>query len=136
MAHNETGTVEFAEQDIIFECPNCSKSLGIDARGAGLMVTCPDCSLRMQVPVPDQVQGADVIEGCTSVADYTATTVAAASERAVESTKRLDFSMDDLQQRKNFLEKQQKEIARKIERVREEMATIQAALDRMTDIFQ
>lgn len=36
--------------DIFFDCPNCSKSLSIDHRGAGFIVTCPDCGTQIQVP--------------------------------------------------------------------------------------
>ncbi len=36
--------------DIVFDCPHCAKSIAIDARGAGLMINCPDCAARIQVP--------------------------------------------------------------------------------------
>lgn len=36
--------------DIFFDCPNCGKSLSIDPRGAGFVVTCPDCGTQIQVP--------------------------------------------------------------------------------------
>ena len=39
--------------DIVFECPQCSKSLAIEPRGAGLLITCPDCGTEVQVPVPE-----------------------------------------------------------------------------------
>ncbi len=42
--------------DIVFECPTCGKSLGIDPRGVGLVVTCPDCQSQIQVP---EVEEAD-----------------------------------------------------------------------------
>jgi hypothetical protein len=35
---------------MVFECPHCGKSLAIDERGAGMMITCPDCQERVQVP--------------------------------------------------------------------------------------
>lgn len=36
--------------DILFKCPECSKSLSIDERGRGLTVTCPDCGASVEVP--------------------------------------------------------------------------------------
>ncbi|HMP76598.1 MAG TPA: hypothetical protein PKE12_09900 [Kiritimatiellia bacterium] len=36
--------------DIIFDCPQCGKSLAIDMRGAGYVVRCPDCQTDIQVP--------------------------------------------------------------------------------------
>ena len=40
------------KSDIVFECTACTKSLAIDRRGAGLIVTCPDCGQKVQVPGP------------------------------------------------------------------------------------
>lgn len=41
---------ELQPSDIIFECPQCGKSLAIDVRGAGYIVKCPDCATQIQVP--------------------------------------------------------------------------------------
>lgn len=43
-------TAGVQESDIVFECPHCGKSLAIDGRGAGMVVVCPDCQARVQVP--------------------------------------------------------------------------------------
>jgi DNA-directed RNA polymerase subunit RPC12/RpoP len=45
---------EIVETDIIFECPHCAKSMAIDQRGGGLMISCPDCGSRIQVPHPEE----------------------------------------------------------------------------------
>ena len=37
-------------KDIKFACPKCDKHLVIDSRGAGFLLTCPDCQLQMRVP--------------------------------------------------------------------------------------
>ena len=37
-------------KDIKFTCPQCEKHLAIDAKGAGFIVTCPDCHTQMTVP--------------------------------------------------------------------------------------
>jgi len=42
---------EIQPGDIVFNCPQCGKSLAIDPQGAGLVVTCPDCQTELQVPV-------------------------------------------------------------------------------------
>ncbi|MCX7007136.1 MAG: hypothetical protein NTY53_07795 [Kiritimatiellaeota bacterium] len=39
--------------DIVFDCPHCGKSMAIDAEGAGMAITCPDCQNVIQVPYPD-----------------------------------------------------------------------------------
>ncbi len=42
-----------SETDIVFDCPYCGKNLCIDYHGAGLMVACPECEKRIQVPIPE-----------------------------------------------------------------------------------
>ncbi|MFO7534776.1 MAG: hypothetical protein R6X19_03700 [Kiritimatiellia bacterium] len=42
-----------SETDIVFDCPYCGKNLCIDYHGAGLMVACPECEKRLQVPIPE-----------------------------------------------------------------------------------
>ena len=39
--------------DIAFICPSCSRSLTIDATGAGMDVDCPNCNATVKVPPPD-----------------------------------------------------------------------------------
>lgn len=46
-------SAELQPGDIIFECPQCGKSLAIDVRGAGYIVRCPDCHTEIQVPGVD-----------------------------------------------------------------------------------
>jgi TPR repeat protein/predicted nucleic acid-binding Zn ribbon protein/DNA-directed RNA polymerase subunit RPC12/RpoP len=36
--------------DVLFNCPECGKSLAIDEKGRGLTVTCPDCRSAVVVP--------------------------------------------------------------------------------------
>ncbi len=122
----------FGENDILFECPECGKSLGIDGRGAGLVVKCPDCSTRMQVPVPPQPAA-----GTTSLADYTrAAELSGAEHLAEEKVHRMEVSLQELETRRRYLEKLRVDHALRFEKMREEMATIQSALDRMVDAMQ
>jgi uncharacterized Zn finger protein (UPF0148 family) len=130
---------EIAETDILFDCPKCGKSLVIQEQGAGLVVTCPDCDERMQVPVPERIQ--QELEGSpgqTTLADYTAAEESAPAETEVlrARVERLEVTMEEVQQRKRLLEKMRIDHAMRFERFREEMALIQAALDRMTDLLQ
>ena len=46
------GATDVQPTDIIFECPQCGKSLAIDPRGIGLVIACPDCRTEVQVPAP------------------------------------------------------------------------------------
>ncbi len=53
-----------------------------------------------------------------------------------EKVERLQVTMEEVLDRKRYLEKLRIDHALRFERIREEMATIQAAVDRMTDILQ
>jgi DNA-directed RNA polymerase subunit RPC12/RpoP len=122
----------FTDHDILFECPKCGKSLGIDERGAGLIVTCPDCGQRMQVPTPEELE-ASFPGSSTAVPTGTESDETRALKAKVE---RLQVTMEEVLDRKRYLEKMRIDHALRFERIREEMAIIQAALDRMTDILQ
>lgn len=125
----------FGENDIIFECPRCSKSLGIDERGAGLVVRCPDCGLRMQVPVPEDRGEPELQAGNMGVADYTRADFAKLGT-ALPEVERVEYSDDDVLDRKRQLEKMRIDYLARFERIREEIALFQAGVDRMVDILQ
>lgn len=38
------------ENDIVFECPHCGKSIAIEDQAAGMVVICPDCQGSVKVP--------------------------------------------------------------------------------------
>jgi len=47
---------EVPETDITFECPHCGKSLSIDPRGAGLVISCTLCGQPVTVPIPEGLE--------------------------------------------------------------------------------
>ncbi len=51
---------EIRDIDIVFECPQCGKSLVIDYRGAGLEINCSQCGASVLVPIPDGMQLTDL----------------------------------------------------------------------------
>ncbi len=53
LAPQNAADTTVSETDIVFDCPYCGKNLCIDYHGAGLMVACPDCEKRIQVPIPE-----------------------------------------------------------------------------------
>ena len=124
----------FTERDILFECPRCGKSLGIDERGAGLIVRCPDCGLRMQVPVPATEGEPEVREG--AAAETAAPADLARPGGAGVSVERLNYDEREVHERKRRLEKMRIDYLARFERISEEIALIQAGLDRMVNILQ
>lgn len=96
--------------DIIFECPKCGKSLEIDARGAGFMIVCPDCRNEIQVPAP----AAETDDGAMKMDEI----VRALEEKIVR------------------FERQQTADENCFRRLADEIALIQAALDRITSAIE
>lgn len=138
MAEGANGCPEgFSDRDIFFECPKCSKSLGIDQRGAGLVVACPDCGARMKVPVPDFSQRPGPAPGVMTVADYTeAEELSGESVAARSATERLKVEMEGLGRRKQHLERIRMDHLARFEKIHEEIAVIQSAIDRIVEILQ
>lgn len=125
----------FSEQDILFDCPQCTKSLGIHRRGAGLVVRCPDCGARMRVPVTESKSDMETSEWDESREVFTGLSETERPDLE-ETVHRLEVSIEEFQRRKDYLERLRFGTEQHIERLREEMAVIQASLDRMVDILQ
>jgi len=126
----------FTERDIFFECPSCGKSLGIDQGGAGLVVTCSDCGTRMKVPVPD-FSVRDKTPGVMSTVDYTEAVELTGDLTASRSVvDRLKVEMEDLGTRKEHLEHLRSDHLNRFEKISEEIAVIQTAIDRVVDLLQ
>ncbi|OQW98035.1 MAG: hypothetical protein BWK77_00240 [Verrucomicrobia bacterium A1] len=133
---NDTTTSDgVSERDILFDCPQCGKSLCIDERGAGLVIACPDCGQRMQVPTREE-QSMAGSPGLDTELVGPGSADTSTEEILKEKVERLQVTMEEVLDRKWYLEKLRIDHALRFERIREEMATIQAAVDRMTDILQ
>ena len=124
---------EFQEGDIIFDCPECGKSLAIDPRGAGLMITCPDCESRIQVPFPEEDEAAleEAIEQAPPVTDY-AEALAASQQKVRDQMQTLEA----VSKRRDYLEKLRVENLECLRTIKQEMTIIQAAVDRITTAIQ
>lgn len=108
------GSGEVQPTDIVFECPQCRKSLAIDVRGAGYIVTCPDCRTQVQVPgMEGDETGSEALPGAA------APPLPADPLARIEQLERLrQIDRDRLQQ------------------VGGELALIQAALDRIMGLLE
>jgi hypothetical protein len=130
--------------DIVFECGSCGKSLVINALGAGLAITCPECGAEQRVPLSG---GAEVTD--PAVEPNAAT--AAADEQAVEQElpeisdmladareqiSTLTLENDELQSRRRFLEKSHAVVAQNMQALRREMIAIRKAMDRTEAILK
>ena len=126
-----------AMNDISFDCPHCGKSLAIDMRGAGLMIECPDpeCRQIVQVPgVPLTERQADAGQPNAQAADPAALSEALdASQRKIE---RLVASLEEVRERRRYLEQVRSDNMARFELISKELVTIQNAMDRMVAILQ
>lgn len=139
----------FPAKDIVFECNVCGKSLVINALGAGLAITCPDCGAEQQVPLAGGVEAAvPAVEPDAATTDV-ATAVAGEQEAghelpeisdvladAHEQISELTLENDELQVRRRFLEKRHALASQNLQALRREMIAIRKAMDRTEAILK
>jgi len=123
----ESQGTEFTDDDIIFECPFCSKSMAIDKRGMGLTIHCPQCDGLVRVPTVSETTGTHP--------DSVLMPVEGLADALEESRKELDELREKLATVETFrtrLEEQAQEYEEKLTLLRREFGNIQSALDQVT----
>ena len=134
----------FPAKDIIFDCEVCGKSLVINALGAGLAVTCPDCGAEQQVPLPG---GAEVTNPAAEPNAATAAVEEQGGEHqlpeisdvltdAREQINALTLQVEELQFRRRFLEKRHALASQGLQSLRREISMIRTAMDQMDEILK
>lgn len=129
------------ENDIVFDCPHCGKSLAIDQRGAGLIVTCPDCQQPVQVPgLPPEVRR-HVRDGTQRPPTSPApgkdlTELQEELTAAHEKIARLVESLEEVRERRRVLEQLRSENIARFRQIGKEIETIQHAIDRIVAHLQ
>lgn len=123
-------TQSFSDDDIVFECPHCGKSLAIDKRGMGLTISCPDCANSIRVPtISDTLsEGADLIE-------MPSEELASALQDSREQVANLTHRLNELGARRESLEKIYNAQDSRMEQLRREFGNIQSALDRVAQVL-
>ena len=129
---------DITSNDIVFECPHCGKSLAIESRGAGLIIVCPDCQQRIQVPLADEEtelidQDADTVTDLSAEQVRTLRDALAASQSKVEQ---LVSTVAELRERRRRLEKTRADNAARCEIIGRELQAIQSSIDRMIGVLQ
>jgi predicted nucleic acid-binding Zn-ribbon protein len=127
MSTKSTQETAFTENDIIFECPYCSKSMAIDKRGMGLTVNCPDCEGLVRVPTVSE----DTSSSPDSV-NMPVEGLADALDESREEINELRAKIESLNELREKLETQTTIHEQKLGELRREFGTIQAALDRVS----
>jgi len=133
---------EIKETDIIFDCPNCGKSLAIDYRGAGLTIKCSDCGSDVQVPIPEGME----IEDLDSPAEDQEIRIIQLRRSLTNAQERiaiLENALEDLMQRRDALERDRSrqtlrngEILEKLGRIEESMKEAFKSLEAASEMCQ
>lgn len=130
-------TSKASAEDILFDCPHCAKSLAIDPRGAGLTVPCPQCAQPVQVPVPTDAKAeTTTVEIPDDDREMKIAELADALEKSHAKIERLVESLEEVRERRKFLEKARVDNMDRFDRVSRELAVIQSAIDRIVVTLQ
>ncbi|NLB65862.1 MAG: hypothetical protein GX803_05275 [Lentisphaerae bacterium] len=132
---------DIRENDILFDCPYCGKSMAIEEAGAGLMVPCAACGKEVQVPIPDAstpVAPVAAPRAGLAVGESPAETVRqldAALAMANEQIDRLISEKEALQERRAYLEQIRGGQIARLEQLAGELARLQESLDRALSLL-
>ncbi len=119
---------EIKDTDIVFDCEFCGKSLAIDFKGAGLNIPCSDCGKMVAVPIPEGMDIGDIdnSEEEMEIVVLNLRKSLSASEAKVAA---LQEEIDELNSRREALEKQRTDTVYKFGSVSEQVSVIQKSLD-------
>ncbi|MBI2437770.1 MAG: hypothetical protein HYV36_03020 [Lentisphaerae bacterium] len=136
---DETLSEQISTEDIVFECSACGKSLVINALGAGLAVVCPACGAELQVPggagAPTVIQKdghaeAALTDGNGKV-DGALPEISDLLANARTQIEQLRLEVDELQVRRQFLEKRYSRTSQGLQTLRRELSAIRKAFDQV-----
>lgn len=131
---NIQSSTEVKNTDIVFDCPYCEKSLAIDCRGAGLIIVCPDCQNKVQVPIPEGMEISDIDTSKEEQEVHIIQlrqVIADSQKRVVE----LESEIDSLKLRRDSLEQARSENTVRFEIITREVESIQRSLKRIVDVL-
>jgi transcription elongation factor Elf1 len=126
---------EIRPTDIVFDCPFCGKSLAIDCRGAGLVVGCPDCGNKVQVPIPPgvDVSDFDATDEEQEVRIIHMREIIAASQQRIRE---LEEDLADLHTRRDSLEQGRAENALRFDAIAKEVEAVVRSLHRISEVLE
>lgn len=131
MTQGSDADVAIKETDIIFDCPNCGKSLAIDYRGAGLTIKCSDCGSDVQVPIPDGMEIED-LDRPLEDQEVRIVQLRRSLQNAQDRIALLESSIEDLMQRRDVLERERSAQALKMGEILEKVGVIESAIKELS----
>jgi predicted nucleic acid-binding Zn-ribbon protein len=138
MSDNTPPLSDITEQDVVFECPHCGKSLAIDRRGSGLTIACPGCQTQVRVPVPHDVKLRQAVQTLASLAGGEASVEELTDALKLSESRVLELAsnLSELTAQRRELEKLRRDQAERIARLRKEFTAIQESLDRIAFVLE
>ena len=133
---------EIGDNDIVFDCPHCGHGLVINYKGAGLIINCAECSMPVQVPIPDGMELTDLDQEPEELQSQIRN-LRRALYRAEERGRELENVVNGLKERRTALEKERAAQMHRLAEVRSALEPVQrmnsdiaAACNRILDIIQ
>ena len=119
---------EIKDTDIVFDCKYCSKSLAIDYKGAGLNIPCSDCGKMVEVPIPEGMDIGDIDKSdeAMEIGILNLRKSLTAAESKIAS---LEEDVEEVNSRRDALEKQRTDTVYKFAAMAEQVSIIQSSLD-------
>ncbi len=129
---------DITEQDVVFECPECGKSLAIDRRGAGLTIACPGCQTLVRVPVPQDVKLRQAVQTLASLAGGESSVEELTDALKLSESRVLELAnnLSELTTQRRELEKLRRDQAERMAKLRHEFTAIQESLDRISFVLE
>ena len=125
---------DIRESDIVFNCPFCEKSLAIDCRGAGLTIACPDCSNKIAVPIPENMEVSDIDSSDEDKAVriiHMREVISSSQSKIME----LESDVKEITLRRDALESTRTENSIRFEVIQREVESIQRSLLRIQEVL-
>jgi transcription elongation factor Elf1 len=125
---------DIRDSDIVFNCPFCEKSLAIDCRGAGLTIACPDCSNKIAVPIPENMEVSDIDRSDEDKAVriiHMREVISSSQSKIME----LESEVKEITLRRDALESTRTENSIRFEVIQREVESIQRSLLRIQEVL-
>jgi hypothetical protein len=125
---------DIRDSDIVFNCPFCEKSLAIDCRGAGLTIACPDCSNKIAVPIPENMEVSDIDSSDEDKAVriiHMREVISSSQSKIME----LESEVKEITLRRDALESTRTENSIRFEVIQREVESIQRSLLRIQEVL-
>jgi len=127
-------TEDIRDDDIVFNCTHCGKSLAIEGRAVGMVVSCPDC--RNEIIVPSRVHILNEKGPIELTPDERTKALSNALQESQADIRRLSAHLREVRKRRKYLEKLRADNISRLEQIAAEHAVLQSSIERIANILQ